>query len=90
MQMNRHRLLAALQAAGVPDRWYGINTRDLKSFKFIPESVPVLTQALDGRWYIEYFERGEQRDLAVFDAEEEACAYLYDRVTEQWNHHQPQ
>ncbi|MFJ9696009.1 hypothetical protein [Kitasatospora sp. NPDC101183] len=90
MHMNRHQLLTALREAGVPDDWYGINTRDLRSFVFKLESVPVLVQALDDRWYIEVFERGEQRYPAVFDAEEEACAYLHDSVMNQWNHHRSQ
>lgn len=82
--MDRHQLVAALRAFGVSDRVYGVNTRDLKSFVYIPESVPVLGEGLDGRWYVAVYERGEQWVEASFDTEAEGCAYLYDTVTRRW------
>ncbi|GAA1184455.1 hypothetical protein F4556_000785 [Kitasatospora gansuensis] len=82
--MNRHQLLAALREFGVSDTVYGINTRDLKSFVYVPEAAPVLAEGLDGRWYISVYERGEQWIEASFDTEAEACAYLYETVTRRW------
>ncbi|MFJ9523678.1 hypothetical protein ACIRPK_36320 [Kitasatospora sp. NPDC101801] len=59
------------------DSSYGIIARDLRTSKYLQETVPVLVEQADGRWTIEAWERGAHWVEASFDTEEEACAYLY-------------
>ncbi|PJN22059.1 hypothetical protein CG736_30040 [Kitasatospora sp. CB02891] len=75
--MNHRQLMAALREAGVPDRQYGLQVRDLPSSEYIQESIPVLVDHRDGRWTIDVWERGEHWVEASFDSEEEACDHLY-------------
>ncbi|PYC69523.1 hypothetical protein C7C46_27940 [Streptomyces tateyamensis] len=75
--MNSHQLLAALREAGVRDTAYGISVQGLVTFDHVLEAAPILVQGADGQWTIESWERGEHRVEARFDAEGEACAYLY-------------
>lgn len=82
--MNHHELLAALREAGVSDTVYGIATRDLTTFDALLEAVPILVESADGHWSVDAWERGEHWVEASFDSEEDACAYIHQKVMRQW------
>jgi hypothetical protein len=76
--MNRISLRERLRSEGVADGRYeltGIHeaTRPDLAFYFLEER--------SGEWLVGVQERGKREVMARFAAEDEACRYLYDRLT---------
>lgn len=73
--MNISELHRKLIDTGIPERWYVINT-SVKSDTHVLEEY-------SGFWKYYYIdEKGNQRNQCVFNKEEDACQYFYDKLYE--------
>ncbi|MFE4649142.1 hypothetical protein [Streptomyces sp. NPDC056707] len=77
--MDRHQLCEALRAAGVPDAHYEVpgcpGGRP-------PHEGYYLAQR-EGEWIVGVHERGRREVLETFADESRACAWLYERLTDE-------
>ncbi|MFA3842771.1 hypothetical protein [Streptomyces aureus] len=77
--MDRYQLCEALRAAGVPDAHYEIPG--------CPGGHPPLEgyylAQREGEWIVGVHERGRREALETFADESRACAWLYERLTDE-------
>lgn len=69
--MNRQELKKRLDAEGYRPDAYSLDGS-------LPSYDGFVLREANGRWRIEYWERGAARNLGDFDSEEKACERLYD------------
>lgn len=65
--MNRLQLAKKLEEIGVPSRVYSLHgASDNKT----------CIEQRNGKWYVFFFERGQENVIKVFDTETEACEFM--------------
>jgi hypothetical protein len=70
--MNRMQLLSVLDEKGVPSSYYSIKGA---------KEDRVCLDSKEGKWVVFYIERGNKDILGEFDTEDEACAFMLDKLT---------
>lgn len=77
--MDRMELVSALTRAGAPDSAYEVpGFHELSHAR--PEDYYYL-RSERGTWVVGAHERGQDRVYRSFDHEDQACRYLYERLT---------
>ncbi|MEU9315774.1 hypothetical protein [Streptomyces sp. NPDC048295] len=77
--MNLHQLCEALRAAGVPDALYEIPGCPGGH----PSREGYYLARREGAWIVGVHERGRREVLETFADESRACAWLYERLTDE-------
>ncbi|MFB7998392.1 hypothetical protein ACFC4G_36875 [Streptomyces sp. NPDC056002] len=77
--MDRHQLCEALRAAGVPDAHYEIPG----CLGGQPSLEGYYLAHREGQWIVGVHERGRREVLETFADESRACAWLYERLTDE-------
>jgi len=77
--MDRMELVSALTRVGAPDSAY-----EVPGFHELPRARPedyYYLRSERGAWVVGAHERGQDRVYRSFDHEDQACRYLYGRLT---------
>lgn len=71
--MNKKELEKKLKRTGVPKRMYNLTETGRTDERFS-------LRKLDGKWHVYFVERGAKTTHEIFDSEEEACLFLYEKL----------
>ena len=78
--MNKEELKRALDKDRIDSHYYSLNGLD----NLLYEGRTILEKGKNG-WLVYYYERGEKWDIHVFKTEDEACTFLFNRITQDPN-----
>lgn len=71
--MNKKELEKKLKRTGVPKHYYNLEEKGRNDERFCLER-------LGDKWEVYFAERGAKTTREIFDSEEEACLFLYEKL----------